>query len=657
MSYEQSAARLEAIRSRSPKMVEAAIEAISRGRVDVAKFGINREGAVERLSGRRKGLESASATLGSMMGLEAIVRRVGRPPLLVLHNEVRQEPLDDFPPDIGEKIAATQVFTAAVGRVEFVNATQAWGGTGWVVDERPDGHLVLTNRHVAQIVARRLADGRSVFMRSPITGVRYGVRVDFNRESGASPQEARPALATDIAYLAEDAAADMALLKVKKAGAGEWSMPEPVPLAGREASGGEIVALIGFPAFDSRNDRTAMDEYFHDLYEVKRFAPGKVEERVEGAILSHDCTSLGGNSGSPLISLDQNAAVGLHFAGVYGIENSAVSVATIKALLKGTLMCVSSGLREAKLEAPDGRHRPEDLQSRPGFDPNFLGSGFETPWPKLPQELAAGLASPSDATQERPHELRYMHFGVLFSKKLRLPVMTATNIDGERAVRIKCGGNRWFFDGRIDIDAQYGQSAYQDDSIDRGHMVRREDPNWGDLARVADGDTFHYTNAAPQHSALNQGKALWQGLENYILDNARTHGFKANVFTAPVHRDDDPLLEKENARIPMEFFKVVVMVDADRDELHATAYLLSQGQLIGDLLVKRNRSESLEGFTLGAYRTFQIAIRDLEAATGFDFGSLRNYDPLRKHMSSREAVGNDLPVALPLDSLADIVVG
>jgi DNA/RNA endonuclease G (NUC1) len=30
----------------------------------------------------------------------------------------------------------------------------------------------------------------------------------------------------------------------------------------------------------------------------------------------------------------------------------------------------------------------------------------------------------------------------------------------------------------------------------------------------------HYTNAAPQHSLLNQGKQLWQGLENYILNSA-----------------------------------------------------------------------------------------------------------------------------------------
>jgi endonuclease G len=33
----------------------------------------------------------------------------------------------------------------------------------------------------------------------------------------------------------------------------------------------------------------------------------------------------------------------------------------------------------------------------------------------------------------------------------------------------------------------------------------------------------HCTNAAPQRSLLNQGKQLWQGLENCILNSARMH--------------------------------------------------------------------------------------------------------------------------------------
>jgi endonuclease G len=94
----------------------------------------------------------------------------------------------------------------------------------------------------------------------------------------------------------------------------------------------------------------------------------------------------------------------------------------------------------------------------------------------------------------------------MFSTKFKLPVLTAVNIDGEHSVPVKRGKDKWFFDARIDKKFQHGQKAYKDESIDRGHMVRREDPNWGDDAPQANSDTFHYTNSAPQHSLLNQGK-------------------------------------------------------------------------------------------------------------------------------------------------------
>ncbi len=657
MSQEESLNRLEAMRARSPHMFDAAAKAVEEGRFDVARFGLRREQVLDALSARRSGLESMAAAVPPI-GLEAIIKRTGRPPLVVRGGKVMLEPLDDFPADISAKIAGAESMVPSVGRIEFVNHSMAWGGTGWVVDKKADGHLVLTNRHVAQLVAKRVADGKCVFMRSPVTGIRYGAQIDFNEEFGAQPQDARVAQAIEVVYLADDVAADMALLKVKKFGDGNWLMPDPVPLAANEAAKDELVALIGYPAFDSRNDRTAMDEYFRDLYDVKRFAPGRIKERPPGAVLTHDCTSLGGNSGSPLFSLEQKGAVGLHFAGVYGVENSAVSVTTIKQLLAGSLTSVDAGALpgEATQEAADGHHSAADLVDRDGFDVGFLGDGFGTPWPKLPAEIEGGLAKPSDAMADRPHELRYTHFGVIFSAAFKLPVVTAVNIDGENSVRVKRSGDKWFFDDRIDKKIQHGQAAYKDASIDRGHMVRREDPNWGADARLANGDTFHYTNAAPQHATLNQGKTLWQGLENYILDSSRTHGFKANVFTAPVYTDEDPVLEEENLRVPLEFWKVVAMIDADEDKLHVTAYLLSQGQMIRKLLEDRGRSETVEGFVLGPYRTFQIAIKDLEAATGCDFGDLKKFDPLSTRVDAREAVGDTMPVVVPLESPQDLIL-
>src|SRR5262249_26379692 len=151
----------------------------------------------------------------------------------------------------------------------------------------------------------------------------------------------------------------------------------------REAANNELVALIGYPAYDPRNDADAMHRYFNDLYDVKRFAPGLVIKTASDAVLSHDCTSLGGNSGSSLISLEQKKAVGLHFAGIYGKENSAVGVTTVKNLLAGSLVTVGQIPGGGEVETvADGVHTPQDLRDRAGFDPEFLGEGFSTPWPK-----------------------------------------------------------------------------------------------------------------------------------------------------------------------------------------------------------------------------------------------------------------------------------
>src|SRR5262249_30352197 len=146
--------------------------------------------------------------------------------------------------------------------------------------------------------------------------------------------------------------------------------------------------------------------------------------------LRHDCTTLGGNSGSPLIRLDDGKIVGLHFAGVYGVENSAVGAGTLRELIRTSGRPVI-GLRAVAQEmagteaAGDGIHKPDELTGREGYDPDFLGEGFAAPWPGLPEEVMADLARPSDETEDRAGELRYTHFGVRFSVSRRQPLITA----------------------------------------------------------------------------------------------------------------------------------------------------------------------------------------------------------------------------------------
>jgi len=119
-------------------------------------------------------------------------------------------------------------------------------------------------------------------------------------------------------------------------------------------------------------------------------------------LLTHDCTSLGGNSGSPLISLEDGKVVGLHFSGEYGKANAAVSAETLKQLLRGERPISDRLLPDERspTEAPsDGHHAAEEFEGREGFNVHFLNDGaIQTPQPGLPPALRTSLADPSDGT-------------------------------------------------------------------------------------------------------------------------------------------------------------------------------------------------------------------------------------------------------------------
>jgi hypothetical protein len=62
-----------------------------------------------------------------------------------------------------------------------------------------------------------------------------------------------------------------------------------------------------------------------DIYNVKRLQPGTTTELVpEQNVMKHDCSTLGGNSGSPVFDLTDHRVLGLHFGGRYGFGNYAV---------------------------------------------------------------------------------------------------------------------------------------------------------------------------------------------------------------------------------------------------------------------------------------------------------------------------------------------
>jgi endonuclease G len=276
---------------------------------------------------------------------------------------------------------------------------------------------------------------------------------------------------------------------------------------------------------------------------------------------------------------------------------------------------------------------------RQGYDPRFLGSGAaEVQLPALSDTLVPLAAGNSMAAADPRYVLPYHHFSVVLNQERKLAFYTAVNIDGASGVRLRREPDRWFFDPRVPEDQQTGEAVYQDNPLDRGHLVRRLDPAWGATpaaAKIANDDTFHFTNCTPQHHDFNAGRTLWAGLENYVLDNADNLKFRVNVFSGPVFAADDE--QYRGVQLPRQFWKVVAMVKQG-GELSATAYLLSQEELIKGLEV------APEAFSYGAYRTYQVKVSQIEGLTGLSFGSLADADPLAREeaaVTAREVTRPD----------------
>ena len=86
---------------------------------------------------------------------------------------------------------------------------------------------------------------------------------------------------------------------------------------------------MGYPAWDGRrNDPAEMRKIFGEIFEVKRLQPGEMTG-LTGKVFKHDCSTLGGNSGSCVVDLETHQVLGLHFGGRYLEGNTAVALWTL----------------------------------------------------------------------------------------------------------------------------------------------------------------------------------------------------------------------------------------------------------------------------------------------------------------------------------------
>ncbi|MBY5706972.1 hypothetical protein HFO38_30435 [Rhizobium leguminosarum] len=279
-------------------------------------------------------VESTGLSAADMaISYETMVRH-GRPVLPIKSDAVADWPAFIEPPD-GE-LMVRRLLNAApiinpviplVGRIDVVNFPRnlSFIGTAWLV--APD--VVVTNSHVAELIGRR--DGRDYAFFPGRFGDPIETSVNWKREMDSQDNEASPV--ERILFIESRQVADIAFLRIR--GKSDGARQDRILLADTDAPAGTQVAVIGYPAragSDVIEDQAWMERVFGGHYDVKRAAPGLVMENSRGWA-THDCTTLGGNSGSAVIDLATGNAVALHFAGAYILENYAVPASTIQKYL------------------------------------------------------------------------------------------------------------------------------------------------------------------------------------------------------------------------------------------------------------------------------------------------------------------------------------
>ena len=265
-------------------------------------------------------LSEKTLSPGQVQVLEAIIIPGERPVIDIKNDQFLHVPepfLDLNDPPYSDKINAV---IPSIGRIDLPDHPAPYAGTGFLVGPG----LLMTNRHVAEIFTMGLgrkdlrfrSDGR--------------VEVDFRRET--TDQERDDFRISKVLMI--HPYWDMALLSID----GPVAQRRPLMLSVEAPENllDRKIAVIGYPAFDHRNNVDVQREVFKNRFSVKRMQPGLLRTRADllsfgktVSTITHDSSTLGGNSGSAVIDASTGKVVALHFAGIYLKENYGVSAADL----------------------------------------------------------------------------------------------------------------------------------------------------------------------------------------------------------------------------------------------------------------------------------------------------------------------------------------
>ncbi|HAG82099.1 MAG TPA: hypothetical protein DCL61_13260 [Cyanobacteria bacterium UBA12227] len=237
--------------------------------------------------------------------LEAIILTVGRPVFLIKNDSFGK--IVDLQWTEHLEKARTHIESAikAVGRVDLSYHPEFSSvGTAWLVT--PD--IVITNRHVVEKFAEKNND-KFVFGINDNEEI-ITARINFKAEHNSIQQSVFKV--EEILHIENRPGPDIAFLRISKTNKTGSPLSQPILLPEELIQPNRNVAVIGYPMLDSREaDYELQIRLFNNVFNVKRLQPGLITGVAD--VIEHDCSTLGGNSGSVVLDLDTGKALGIHF--------------------------------------------------------------------------------------------------------------------------------------------------------------------------------------------------------------------------------------------------------------------------------------------------------------------------------------------------------
>jgi S1-C subfamily serine protease len=268
---------------------------------------------------------------GQLANLEAVISVIGRPAWFVRNNAPDVEDELDVADEawlvhIGRQLAGIKRACARVAAIFKERGGQRTEiGTGWMIGTG----LLATNAHVARHL---FFPYFSAPANDPAGGwrPRPGVigTADFRFERGGSADGPFAIGASCFIESDENSRPDLAVLAVRPR---NGALPPTALELELDRAGnwdGRRIFAVGHPVADA-NDDANVAVVFGELDGTKRISPGEARGLLGDFVLAHDCATVNGSSGSPILDFGTAKVVGLHYWGEPGARNESIFLPAI----------------------------------------------------------------------------------------------------------------------------------------------------------------------------------------------------------------------------------------------------------------------------------------------------------------------------------------